>query len=121
MKVNLDIVWNGDDWGYERSDDVVFELGAVSNSLSTEDVSEDGNNDVIGVVLGVLDDGISKDEFNSDVLEAVWGQQEGNSLPFNGISEFGLRLGSIALVEHGFSLLHKSEDFNLEFKVFVLI
>ena len=99
----------------------MFELGAISYSLSTEDISEDGNNDVIGVVLGVLDDCISKDKFNSDILEAVGGQQESNSLPFNHISEFGLRFSGIALVEHGFSLLHKSKDFNLEFKVFVLI
>ena len=99
----------------------MFELGAISYSLSTEDISEDGNNDVIGVVLGVLDDCISKDKFNSDILEAVGGQQESNSLPFNHISEFGLRFSGIAFVKHGFSFLHKGKDFNLEFKVFVLI
>lgn len=97
----------------------MFELGAISYSLSTEDISEDGNNDVIGVVLGVLDDCISKDKFNSDILEAVGGQQESNSLPFNHISEFGLRFSGIAFVKHGFSFLHKGKDFNLEFKVFV--
>ena len=49
----------------------MFELGAIGYSLSTEDISENGNNDVVGVVLGVLDDCISKDKFNSDILEAV--------------------------------------------------
>ena len=107
--------------GSEWSDDVVFELGTIGNSLSTEDISEDGNDDVVGVVLGVLDDCVSEDKFNSDILEAVGSQQEGNSFPFNNISEFWLRFSGIALVEHGFSLLHKSKDFNLEFKVFVLI
>ena len=99
----------------------MFELGAISYSLSTEDISEDGNDDIVGVVLGALDDCISKDKFNSDILEAVGGQQESNSLPFNHISEFGLRFSGIAFVKHGFCFLHKGKDFNLEFKVFVLI
>ena len=103
-----------------RSDDEVLELGAVSNGLSTEDVSEDGNDEVVGVVLGWLDNGVSEEELNSDILEAIAGQKEGNSVPFNDISEDWLRLLGIALVKHGLSLFHKSEDFNLEGEVFLL-
>ena len=103
-----------------RSDDEVLELRAVSNSLSTEDVSEDGDNKIIGVVCWALDDSVSKKELNSDILEAVAGQEEGNTVPFDNISENGLRLFGIALVKHGLSLFHKSKDFNLEGEVFLL-
>ena len=78
------------------SDDEVLELGAISDGLSAEDVSEDGNNDVVGVVLGGLDDGVGEEELNSDVLEAVGGQQESNTFPFDNISEYGLGFGGIA-------------------------
>ena len=54
-----------------RSDDEVLELGTVLVGLSSEDVSEDGNNDVVGVVLGVLDNSVDEEEFDSDILEAV--------------------------------------------------
>lgn len=57
----------------DRSDDEVFELGAVSNTLSAEEVSEDGNNNIIGVVLGVLDNSVNEEELNSNILEAVAG------------------------------------------------
>lgn len=98
----------------------MFELGAIFSGLSSEDVSEDGNNDVVGVVLGVLDDGVSEEEFNSDILEAVGGQQESNTFPFNGISDLGGSLGALALVQHLLSFFHKGQNFNLEFKVSVL-
>lgn len=104
----------------DRSDDEVLELSAVSSTLLTEDVSEDGNDDIVGVVRGVLDDGVSEEEDDSDILEAVGGQKEGNSVELNDISEGGLGLVGIALVEHGLSLLHKSEDFNLEGQGLVL-
>ena len=54
-----------------RSDDEVLELGTVLVGLSSEDVSEDGNNDVVGVVLGVLNNSVDEEEFDSDILEAV--------------------------------------------------
>lgn len=98
----------------------MFELFAVGESLSAEDVSEDGNNDVIGVILGVLDHGVSEEEFNSDILEAVAGQKEGNTVPFNDISENRLRLVGVALVEHVLSFFHKSEEFNLFLEIFDL-
>ena len=104
----------------DRSEDEVLELGAVSDTLPAEDVSEDGNDEVIGVVLGVLDDGVNEEELNSNILEAVAGQEEGNSVPFDDISEDGCGLGGVALVKHGLSLLHQGEDFNLKLEVTVL-
>ena len=104
----------------ERSDDEVLELGAISVSLSAEDVSEDGDNDIVSVVSGVLDDSVSEEEDNSDILEAVGGKEESNTVPFDDISEDGLGLVGIALVKHGLSLLHKGQNFNLEGEVLVL-
>lgn len=51
--------------------EVVFELPAVSESLSGKNNSEDGNHNVVNVVLGVLNNGVSKKQDNSDILEAV--------------------------------------------------
>lgn len=104
----------------EGSDDEVLELGTISIALSAEDVSEDGNDDIVGVVSGVLDDGVSEEEDNSDILEAVGGQEESNTFPFDGISEDGLGLVGTALVEHGLSLFHQSQNFHLEGEVLVL-
>ena len=103
-----------------RSDDEVLELGAVSDTLFAEEVSEDGNDDIVGIVSGALDDGVSEEEDDSDVLEAVGGEEEGNSVPFDDISELGLGLLGIALVEHLLSLFEEGEDFNLEGEVVLL-
>lgn len=103
-----------------RSDDEVLELGAVSVALSAEEVSEDGNDDIVGVVSGVLDDSVGEEEDNSDILEAVGSEEEGNTVPFNDISEDGLGLVGVALVKHGLSLLKEGENFNLEGEVLVL-
>ena len=104
----------------DRSYDEVLELSAISVTLSAEEVSEDGNDNVVGVVSGGLNDGVGEEEDNSDILEAVGGQKEGNSVPFNDISEDGLGLLGVALVKHGLSLLQKSEHFDLEGEVLVL-
>lgn len=56
-----------------RSDDESNEFGAVSNSLSSEDVEEDWDDDVVGPVSWVLDNGVSNEENDSDVFEAVAG------------------------------------------------
>ena len=98
----------------------MLELLAVSNTLSSEEVSEDGDHNVINVVSGVLDDGVNEEEDDSDVLEAVGGEESSNSVPFNNISDLDGRLVLVALVEHLLSLFHKSEDFNLEAEVVVL-
>lgn len=102
------------------SDDEVLELGAISDGLSAEDVSEDGNNDVVGVVLGGLDDGVGEEELNSDVLEAVGGEEHGNSFPLDGVSDLDSGLVGLAFVEHGLSFLHKGKHFNEEVEVLVL-
>ena len=98
----------------------MLELGTISNSLSSEKVSEDGDDDIIGVVSWALDDSVSKKKDNSNILEAVGSKEEGNSVPFDNISEDGLRLLGIALVKHGLSLLQKGQNFNLEREVLVL-
>ena len=83
-----------------RSDDEVLELFAVSEGLLSEEISENGNNDVVGVVSGVLNDGIGKEEDNSDILEAVGGKQESNSFPFDDVSDLNSRLVLVAFVQH---------------------
>jgi hypothetical protein len=103
-----------------RSDDEVLELGAVSNTLSAEDVSEDSDNNIVGPVSGALDDSVSEEEDDSDILEAVGGEEEGNSVPFNNISEFGLGLVGIALVKHLFSFFEEGEELNLEGEIVLL-
>jgi len=103
-----------------RSDDEVLELGTISDTLFAEEVSEDANDDIVGIVSGVLDDGVSEEEDDSDVLEAVGGEESGNSVEFNDISELGLGLLGIASVEHLASLFEEGEDFNLEGEVVLL-
>ena len=104
-----------------RSDDEVLELFAVSEGLLSEEISENGNNDVVGVVSGVLNDGIGKEEDNSDILEAVGGKQESNSFPFDDVSDLNSRLVLVAFVQHLLSLLQKREDFNLELEIVVVL
>jgi hypothetical protein len=104
----------------DRSYDEVLELRTISVTLSAEEVSEDSDDDIVGPVSGVLDDGVGEEQHNSDILEAVGGQQEGNSVPFDNISENGLGLVGVADVEHGLALLEESEHFNLEGEVLVL-
>jgi hypothetical protein len=103
-----------------RSDDEVLELGAISNTLLAEEVSEDGNDNIVGPVSGALDDSVSEEEDDSDILEAVGGEEEGNSVPFDNISEFGLGLVGIALVEHLLSFFEEGEEFNFKGEVVLL-
>ena len=98
----------------------MLELLAVSNHLSAKESLEDGDHDIVDVVRGVLDDGVSEEEDDSDVLEAVGGKEEGGSVPFNNISNLDSGLVLVALVEHLLSLFHESDDFNLEVEVVVL-
>ena len=65
------------------------ELFTVGITLSSHDVDDDGNNDVVGDVLGVLDDGIDDKEEDSDIFEAVAGKEESNTGGFNNVSEDG--------------------------------
>ena len=98
----------------------MLELLAVSNSLPAEEVFEDGDHDVLNVVGWVLDDGVSEEEDDSDILEAVGGEEESGSFPFNNISDLDGGFALVALVEHFLSLLHQSDDLNLEAHVGLL-
>lgn len=70
-----------------QSEDEVDEFFAISVSLSTQNVKEDKNNDVVGKVFRILNDTVTDQENNSDILEAVAGQKESNTGSFNSISE----------------------------------
>lgn len=63
------------------------EFFAVSVSLSAQNVKEDKDDDVVGNAGWVLNDAISNQEDDSDILEAVAGQKESNTGSFNSISE----------------------------------
>ena len=104
----------------EESDDEVLELFAVSNGLLAHKDEDNADNDVVGDVLGVLDDGVGKEELNSDVLEAVGGKEESNTFPFNGITDLDGGLVLVALVEHLLALLNQSEEISLDLEVVVL-
>lgn len=98
----------------------MLELLAIVEALSAEDVSEDGNGNIVGDVLGVLDNGVDEEEFNSDILEAVGGEEEGHSVPFDDVSDLDGGLVFVALVKHLLSLLEEGEEFDLEVKAVVL-
>ena len=52
---------------------------AVGISLSSQKSDEDEDNDVVSDVTWVFDDWISDQEDGSDILEAVWGEEESNT------------------------------------------
>ena len=72
------------------SDDEMDELSTIGSGLFAHKVSEDSDNNIIGDIVGVLDDGISDEEENSDILEAVAGEEESNTGILDGITEDGL-------------------------------
>ena len=47
------------------------ELFAVVHSLSSHDVEDDNNNDIIGDVARVLDNGVTDKEEGTNIFEAV--------------------------------------------------
>jgi hypothetical protein len=67
-----------------------------------------------------LDNSVDEEEFDSDILEAVWGKQEGHSVPLDNISDLKSGLVSIAGIKQILSLFHKSEGVNEKVKIFVL-
>ena len=95
-----------------RSDDEVLELGTVPDSLLSEDVSENGNNEVVGVVLGILDHAINEEELNSSIFEAVGGEQQGNSVPLDDISDLDCGLVGLAGIKQFLSFVHKGKGVN---------
>ena len=54
--------------------------------INAQNVKEDKNDDVVGNAGWVLNDAVSNQENDSDILEAVAGQKEANSGSLNGIS-----------------------------------
>jgi len=95
----------------------LFELLAIFDGLGTEDGFNNDDDDVVGPVLGVLDDSVGEEEDDSDILEAVGSEEGGNTVVLNPISELGLGSGGFALVEDGSALLNQSEDFDLSSEV----
>lgn len=94
------------------------ELFAISVTLSAEDVKEDGNNDVVGPVGWVLDDGVGEEEDNSDVFEAVAGQKEGDSCGFNSVSNSGLNfIVQLAFFVDGFNFLDEGHELGFGFSI----
>jgi hypothetical protein len=50
------------------------ELFAVSIGLSSQKSNEDKDNDVVGIVSWVFNDGVTNEENGSDILETVGGE-----------------------------------------------
>ena len=98
----------------------MLKLGTVSVSLSSEEVSEDSDHDVVDVVGGVLDDGVDEEEDNSDILEAVGGEEGCHSVEFNNISNLDGGSVGFTLVEHLLSLFKEGKDFSEVIEVVVL-
>ena len=66
------------------------EFFAVSITLSSQNIEENGNDNIIDNTWWILDDAVSNQKENSDILETVASQKESNSSSFNGISDLGL-------------------------------
>ena len=58
---------------------VFNELVTVSISLSAQYGNEYHDDNIVDLIGGVLDDGVADEEKDSDVLEAVAAQEEGDS------------------------------------------
>lgn len=98
----------------------MLEGGAVSNSLLAEDVGEDADHDVVDVVSGVLDDGVDEEQLNSDILEAVGGEEESHTVPFDDITDLDHGLVLVALGEQLLGLLEEGDHLNLQAQVVLL-
>ena len=55
----------------DKSKNEVDELSTVSISLSSQKSDEDKDNDVVGNISWIFNDGVSNEENSSDILEAV--------------------------------------------------
>ena len=62
------------------------ELFAVSITLSSHDVNEDEDDNVVGDISGVFDNGVSNEEEDSDIFETVAGEEESNTCSFDSIT-----------------------------------
>lgn len=100
----------------------VDELGAILVTLSAEEGTEDDDNDVIDDVLSILDDGVSQQENDSDVLAAVAEQEEGNAWGFNNVSESWLNLlVETAGISGSLDLLDQVDEFSLGSNVILIL
>ena len=97
-----------------QSDDEVDELSAILLGGVSENVSEDSDHNVIDPIFGGLDNGVGKNEDDSDILEAVAGQHEGNTGGFNLISNDWFFEFHVTGFQHFLSFFHKGDNFNLE-------
>lgn len=97
-----------------KSEDESDELRTVGIGLSSQKSDEDEDNDVVGNVSWVFNDGIGDEENGSDILEAVWGKKESDSGGFNGITQnwFDLLVDS-AFIEDILGLLDEGQKFSL--------
>lgn len=90
-----------------RSDEELNEFLAISVSLSAEDVEEDKDNGVVCPISGILDNGVSEQEDDSDIFEAVTGQQEGDSGSLNNVTQNWLNfVAELALLIHSSDFLN---------------
>lgn len=106
----------------KSTDDEVDELAAVLVALLAEDGTEDGNDDVVDPVSGGLNNGVGEQQHDSDILEAVAGEQERNSAGFDDVSEGGLDLVvEAAVIGDGLSLLDQSDELSLGLEVVLVL
>ena len=90
------------------------ELLAVGVGLFSHDVAEDQNHNIIGDVLGILNDGVSDEEEGSDILEAVTGEKEADSGELNSITKDGLNLLlNATFIVDWLSIFNESQNFGL--------
>ena len=94
------------------------EFLAVSETLSSEDVKEDKNNDIIGNTWWVLNDAVSNQKNGSDILETVACQKESNTGSFNGITEdwFNFFVNSTFIID-GLDVFNKGQKFSFSFNI----
>lgn len=94
------------------------ELSTVSNALSSQNVAEDGDDDVVGDVAGVFNDAVKDQEHNTDILEAVAGKKESNTGTLDGITEDGLNFGldSAGVIDE-LDILDEGEKFGFSFSI----
>lgn len=113
----------------ESTDDEVDELGAVLVALEAEDVREDQDDHVVhplswGLPYSkrYLDDGVGQKQHDSDVLEAVRGQQEADSRSLHHVAEGGLHLVvQVALLRDLLGLVDQSQQLGLGPKVVLVL
>ncbi len=102
-----------------KSKNEVDELRAISITLSSQKSNEDEDDDVVGPISWVFNDGIGNEENDSDILETVWSKQKSDTGGLNGISEGWLNLlVDSTFFEDFLCLLNEGQKFSLGGEVF---